>query len=133
MRPRPDQDHQKMVLRPVSSTTTLPDSTIVIGRFALAQAVSKTDPNSLDFCLKIKLQSRLKYSLSHFFSTGLKDLTMSGCSSLCVSALSTQSCPGLRTLDLSWAVGVKDSQIKDLIVQPGETLIIIINETVCLV
>ncbi len=55
---------------------------------------------------------------------------MSGCSSLCVSALSTQSCPGLRTLDLSWAVGVKDSQIKDLIVQPGETLIIIINETV---
>lgn len=47
---------------------------------------------------------------------------MSGCSSLCVSALSSQSCPGLRTLDLCWAVGVKDSQIKDLIVQPGEAL-----------
>uniref|UniRef100_A0A8C1I308 Lysine (K)-specific demethylase 2Aa n=1 Tax=Cyprinus carpio carpio TaxID=630221 RepID=A0A8C1I308_CYPCA len=33
--------------------------------------------------------------------------------------LPSTSCPGLRTLDLSWAVGVKDSQIKDLIVQPG--------------
>lgn len=55
---------------------------------------------------------------------------MSGCSSLCVSALSSQSCPGLRTLDLSWTVGVKDSQIKDLIVQPGEALIIMINGSV---
>lgn len=66
---------------------------------------------------------RLNNTLSlPLFLTGLKDLILSGCSSLCVSALSSQSCPSLRTLDLCWAVGVKDTQIKDLIVLPGETL-----------
>lgn len=68
---------------------------------------------------------RLNIALSfRLFFTALKDLILSGCSSLCVSALSSQSCPSLRTLDLCWAVCVKDTQIKDLIVLQGEMLLI---------
>nr|XP_015209467.1 PREDICTED: lysine-specific demethylase 2A [Lepisosteus oculatus] len=50
---------------------------------------------------------------------GLKDLMLSGCSWSSVSALSTPSCPLLRTLDLRWAEGVRDTQIRDLIIPPG--------------
>uniref|UniRef100_A0A8C1X1K7 [histone H3]-dimethyl-L-lysine(36) demethylase n=1 Tax=Cyprinus carpio TaxID=7962 RepID=A0A8C1X1K7_CYPCA len=80
-------------------------------------AIIKRQPVTLDLSWTPVSKKQIAWLIHHLPS--LKDLTMSGCSSLCVSALSTQSCPGLRTLDLSWAVGVKDSQIKDLIVQPG--------------
>lgn len=80
-------------------------------------AIIKQQPVTLDLSWTPVSKKQIAWLIHHLPS--LKDLTMSGCSSLCVSALSTQSCPGLRTLDLSWAVGVKDSQIKDLIVQPG--------------
>ncbi|XP_075032494.1 lysine-specific demethylase 2A isoform X2 [Mixophyes fleayi] len=46
---------------------------------------------------------------------GLKDLILAGCSWSAVSALSTSSCPLLRTLDLRWTVGIKDAQIRDLL------------------
>uniref|UniRef100_A0A8C1MWP5 Lysine (K)-specific demethylase 2Aa n=1 Tax=Cyprinus carpio TaxID=7962 RepID=A0A8C1MWP5_CYPCA len=80
-------------------------------------AIIKRQPVTVDLSWTPVSKKQIAWLIHHLPS--LKDLTMSGCSSLCVSALSTQSCPGLRTLDLSWAVGVKDSQIKDLIVQPG--------------
>uniref|UniRef100_A0A672QHM2 [histone H3]-dimethyl-L-lysine(36) demethylase n=1 Tax=Sinocyclocheilus grahami TaxID=75366 RepID=A0A672QHM2_SINGR len=81
-------------------------------------AIIKRQPVTLDLSWTPVSKKQIAWLIHHLPS--LKDLIMSGCSSLCVSALSTQSCPGLRTLDLSWAVGVKDSQIKD-IVQPSET------------
>uniref|UniRef100_A0A672QN70 [histone H3]-dimethyl-L-lysine(36) demethylase n=1 Tax=Sinocyclocheilus grahami TaxID=75366 RepID=A0A672QN70_SINGR len=80
-------------------------------------AVIKRQPVTLDLSWTPVSKKQIAWLIHHLPS--LKDLIMSGCSSLCVSALSSQSCPGLRTLDLSWTVGVKDSQIKDLIVQPG--------------
>lgn len=52
--------------------------------------------------------------------SGLKDLLVAGCPWLSVSALSSSSCPYLRTLDLRWAEGVRDSQIKDLVTPQGE-------------
>uniref|UniRef100_A0A673IHD5 [histone H3]-dimethyl-L-lysine(36) demethylase n=1 Tax=Sinocyclocheilus rhinocerous TaxID=307959 RepID=A0A673IHD5_9TELE len=79
-------------------------------------AIIKRQPVTLDLSWTPVSKKQIAWLIHHLPS--LKDLIMSGCSSLCVSALSTQSCPGLRTLDLSWAVGVKDSQIKD-IVQPS--------------
>ncbi|XP_016331058.1 lysine-specific demethylase 2A-like [Sinocyclocheilus anshuiensis] len=79
-------------------------------------AIIKQQPVALDLSWTPVSKKQIAWLIHHLPS--LKDLIMSGCSSLCVSALSTQSCPGLRTLDLSWAVGVKDSQIKD-IVQPS--------------
>ncbi|KTG39133.1 hypothetical protein cypCar_00017027 [Cyprinus carpio] len=51
--------------------------------------------------------------------TGLKDLVLSGCNWASVSALSSPSCPLLRSLDLSWADGVKDAQIRELLNPPG--------------
>uniref|UniRef100_A0A671RXW8 [histone H3]-dimethyl-L-lysine(36) demethylase n=1 Tax=Sinocyclocheilus anshuiensis TaxID=1608454 RepID=A0A671RXW8_9TELE len=79
--------------------------------------VIKQQPVTLDLSWTPVSKKQIAWLIHHLPS--LKELIMSGCSSLCVSALSSQSCPGLRTLDLSWTVGVKDSQIKDLIVQPG--------------
>ncbi|KAM9326298.1 lysine-specific demethylase 2A [Gastrophryne carolinensis] len=51
---------------------------------------------------------------------GLKDLIVAGCSWSAVSALSSSSCPLLRTLDLRWAVGIKDAQIRDLLTPPSD-------------
>ncbi|XP_053548904.1 lysine-specific demethylase 2A [Bombina bombina] len=51
---------------------------------------------------------------------GLKDLILAGCSWSAVSALSGSSCPLLRTLDLRWAVGIKDAQIRDLLTTVSE-------------
>lgn len=80
-------------------------------------AIIKLQPVTLDLSWTPVSKKQLAWLIHHLPS--LKDLIMSGCSSLCVSALSSPSCPSLRTLDLCWAVGVKDSQIKDFIVQPG--------------
>lgn len=51
---------------------------------------------------------------------GLKDLMLAGCSWSSISALSSSTCPLLRSLDLRYADGVKDAQIRDLVTPPGE-------------
>lgn len=51
---------------------------------------------------------------------GLKDLMVAGCSWSSISALCSSGCPLLRSLDLRYADGVKDSQIRDLVTPPGE-------------
>ena len=50
----------------------------------------------------------------------LKDLMVAGCSWSSISALCSSGCPLLRSLDLRYADGVKDSQIRDLVSPPGE-------------
>lgn len=52
---------------------------------------------------------------------------MAGCPWLSVSALSSSSCPYLRTLDLRWAEGVRDGQIKDLVTPQGEAPLVILS------
>lgn len=54
------------------------------------------------------------------FVSGLKDLMLAGCSWSSISALCSSGCPLLRSLDLRYADGVKDSQIRDLVTPPGE-------------
>ncbi|XP_063291047.1 lysine-specific demethylase 2A isoform X1 [Pelobates fuscus] len=51
---------------------------------------------------------------------GLKDLLLAGCSWSAVSALSSSSCPLLRTLDLRWTVAIKDAQIRGLLTPPSD-------------
>lgn len=51
---------------------------------------------------------------------GLKDLMLAGCCWSSVSALCSSGCPLLRSLDLRYADGVKDTQIRDLVTPPGE-------------
>uniref|UniRef100_A0A3Q1FDY9 [histone H3]-dimethyl-L-lysine(36) demethylase n=1 Tax=Acanthochromis polyacanthus TaxID=80966 RepID=A0A3Q1FDY9_9TELE len=47
------------------------------------------------------------------------DLMLAGCSWSSISALCSSGCPLLRSLDLRYADGVKDSQIRDLVTPPG--------------
>lgn len=56
-----------------------------------------------------------------FVLAGLKELMVAGCSWSSISALCSSNCPLLRSLDLRYADGVKDSQIRDLVTPPGET------------
>lgn len=56
---------------------------------------------------------------------------MAGCPWLSVSALSSSSCPYLRTLDLRWAEGVRDGQIKDLVTPQGEASLVILSSSTC--
>ncbi|KAA0722127.1 Lysine-specific demethylase 2A [Triplophysa tibetana] len=80
-------------------------------------AIIKRQPVALDLSWTPVSKKQIAWLIHHL--PALKDLILSGCSSLCVSALSSQSCPSLRTLDLCWGVCVKDTQIKDLIVLQG--------------
>ncbi|XP_076831629.1 lysine (K)-specific demethylase 2Aa isoform X3 [Brachyhypopomus gauderio] len=80
-------------------------------------AIIKRQPVTLDLSWTPVSKKQMIWLLHHM--PGLKDLIMSGCSSTCLSGLSSQTNPGLRTLDLCWAEGIKDSQLKDLVTPPG--------------
>uniref|UniRef100_A0A6Q2YNP0 [histone H3]-dimethyl-L-lysine(36) demethylase n=1 Tax=Esox lucius TaxID=8010 RepID=A0A6Q2YNP0_ESOLU len=81
------------------------------------QGIIKRQPTSLD--LSWTPVSKKQITLLTHRLPGLKELKMIGCSWCSLSALSTPSLPCLRSLDLRWAEGVKDSQIRDLITPPG--------------
>ncbi|XP_035275501.1 lysine (K)-specific demethylase 2Aa isoform X2 [Anguilla anguilla] len=79
--------------------------------------IIKRQPVTLDLSWTSISKKQLTWLINRL--PGLKDLIVSGCSWSSISALSSPSCPLLRTLDLRWAEGVKDSQIRDLITPPG--------------
>uniref|UniRef100_A0A8D0CDW7 [histone H3]-dimethyl-L-lysine(36) demethylase n=1 Tax=Scleropages formosus TaxID=113540 RepID=A0A8D0CDW7_SCLFO len=79
--------------------------------------IVKRQPVTLDLSWSAVSKKQLTWLINRL--SGLKDLMLSGCSWLSISALSCPSCPLLRTLDLRWADGVKDSQIRDIIAPPG--------------
>lgn len=56
----------------------------------------------------------------HLCPPGLRDLVLSGCSWIAVSALCSSSCPLLRTLDVQWVEGLKDAQMRDLLSPPTD-------------
>ncbi|XP_062332588.1 lysine-specific demethylase 2A [Osmerus eperlanus] len=74
-------------------------------------------PVTLDLSWTTISKKQLTWLLNRL--PGLKDLVVSGCSWSSIAALSSPSCPLLRTLDLRWAEGVRDSQIRDLLNPPG--------------
>uniref|UniRef100_A0A8C7GDC0 [histone H3]-dimethyl-L-lysine(36) demethylase n=1 Tax=Oncorhynchus kisutch TaxID=8019 RepID=A0A8C7GDC0_ONCKI len=81
------------------------------------QGIIKRQPTSLD--LSWTPVSKKQITLLIHRLPGLKELMIAGCSWSSMSALSTPSLPCLRTLDLRWAEGVKDTQIRDLVIPPG--------------
>ncbi|XP_058237611.1 lysine (K)-specific demethylase 2Aa isoform X2 [Hemibagrus wyckioides] len=80
-------------------------------------AIIKRQPVTLDLSWTPVSKKQITWLIHHL--PGLKDLIMSGCSSSTLLGLSSQSLPCLRTLDLSWAESIKDSQLKDLITPSG--------------
>ncbi|XP_070583739.1 lysine-specific demethylase 2A isoform X1 [Erythrolamprus reginae] len=80
--------------------------------------VIRRQPVSLDLSWTNISRKQLTWLINRL--PGLKDLILAGCSWSAVSALSTSTCPLLRTLDLRWAVGIKDPQIRDLLTPPSD-------------
>ncbi|XP_043113674.1 lysine-specific demethylase 2A isoform X3 [Puntigrus tetrazona] len=78
--------------------------------------IIKRQPVTLDLSWANICKKQLSWLINRL--PGLKDLVLSGCNWASVSALSSPSCPLLRSLDLSWADGVKDAQIRELLNPP---------------
>uniref|UniRef100_A0A667Y1D2 [histone H3]-dimethyl-L-lysine(36) demethylase n=1 Tax=Myripristis murdjan TaxID=586833 RepID=A0A667Y1D2_9TELE len=79
--------------------------------------IIKRQPVTLDLSWTNISKKQLSWLIDRL--PGLKDLMLSGCSWSSISALSSPSCPLLRSLDLRFSDGVKDSQIRDLVIPPG--------------
>nr|XP_046261611.1 lysine-specific demethylase 2A isoform X4 [Scatophagus argus] len=80
--------------------------------------IIKRQPVTLDLSWTNISKKQLNWLVGRL--PGLKDLMLAGCSWSSISALCSSGCPLLRSLDLRYADGVKDSQIRDLITPPGE-------------
>ncbi|XP_073453187.1 lysine-specific demethylase 2A isoform X2 [Aquarana catesbeiana] len=80
--------------------------------------IIKRQPVQLDLSWTNVSKKQLTWLVNRL--PALKDLILAGCSWSAVSALSSSSCPLLRTLDLRWTVGIKDGQIRDLLTPPSE-------------
>ncbi|TDH07623.1 hypothetical protein EPR50_G00107560 [Perca flavescens] len=79
--------------------------------------IIKRQPVSLDLSWTNISKKQLNWLVGRL--PGLKDLMVAGCSWSSISALCSSGCPLLRSLDLRYADGVKDSQIRDLVTPPG--------------
>uniref|UniRef100_A0A3B3DVG7 [histone H3]-dimethyl-L-lysine(36) demethylase n=1 Tax=Oryzias melastigma TaxID=30732 RepID=A0A3B3DVG7_ORYME len=79
--------------------------------------IIKRQPVTLDLSWTNISKKQLNWLVGRL--PGLKDLVLAGCSWSSISALCSSGCPLLRSLDLGYADGVKDSQIRDLVTPPG--------------
>ncbi|XP_049442717.1 lysine-specific demethylase 2A [Epinephelus fuscoguttatus] len=79
--------------------------------------IIKRQPVTLDLSWTNISKKQLNWLVGRL--PGLKDLMVAGCSWSSISALCSSGCPLLRSLDLRYADGVKDSQIRDLVTPPG--------------
>ncbi|XP_059815503.1 lysine-specific demethylase 2B-like [Hypanus sabinus] len=80
--------------------------------------ISRRLPVSLDLSWSNISRKQLTWLISRL--PGLKDLFLSGCTWSAISALSSHSCPLLRTLDLRWADGLRDPQMRELFCAPDK-------------
>lgn len=79
--------------------------------------IIKRQPVTLDLSWTNISKKQLNWLVGRL--PGLKELMVAGCSWSSISALCSSDCPLLRSLDLRYADGVKDSQIRDLVTPPG--------------
>uniref|UniRef100_A0A3B3ZEJ7 Lysine (K)-specific demethylase 2Aa n=1 Tax=Periophthalmus magnuspinnatus TaxID=409849 RepID=A0A3B3ZEJ7_9GOBI len=86
---------------------------------ALAGIV-KRQPTALDLSWTPVAKRQLNCLLTRL--PGLRELSVAGLSWSCLSALICPSLPYLRLLDLRWCEGVKDPQLKEIILPPGKNL-----------
>lgn len=79
--------------------------------------IIKRQPVTLDLSWTNISRKQLNWLVGRL--PGLKDLMLAGCSWSSISALCSSGCPLLRSLDLRYADGIKDTQIRDLVTPPG--------------
>ncbi|XP_057706006.1 lysine-specific demethylase 2A isoform X2 [Corythoichthys intestinalis] len=79
--------------------------------------IIKRQPSSLNLSWTNISKKQLSWLVGRL--PGLKDLMLAGCSWTSISALCSSASPLLRSLDVRYADGVKDAQIRDLVTPPG--------------
>lgn len=79
--------------------------------------IIKRQPVTLDLSWTNISKKQLNWLIGRL--PGLKDLMLAGCCWASISALCSSGCPLLRALDLRYADGVKDAQIRELLSPPG--------------
>ncbi|CAF90519.1 unnamed protein product, partial [Tetraodon nigroviridis] len=79
--------------------------------------IIKRQPYSLDLSWTPLAKRQLNCLLTRL--PGLRELRVAGLAWSCLSALVSPTLPCLQLLDLRWCEGIKDAQIKDLIIPPG--------------
>lgn len=83
---------------------------------ALAGIIKRL-PTSLDLSWTPLAKRQLNCLLTRL--PGLRELRVPGLSWSCLSAMASPTLPYLRVLDLRWCEGLKDAQIKEIIIPPG--------------
>ncbi|XP_028269337.1 lysine (K)-specific demethylase 2Ba isoform X2 [Parambassis ranga] len=84
----------------------------------MLSGIIRRQPLSLDLSWTNISKKQLSWLINRL--PGLRVLKLSGCSWAAVSALCTSSCPLLRTLDVQWVEGLKDTQMRDLLSPPAD-------------
>ncbi|XP_072564096.1 lysine-specific demethylase 2B isoform X3 [Paramormyrops kingsleyae] len=84
----------------------------------MLSGIIRRQPISLDLSWTNISKKQLSWLINRL--PGLRVLLLSGCSWVAVSALCTSSCPLLRTLDVQWVEGLKDTQMRDLLSPPTD-------------
>uniref|UniRef100_A0A5F9CDX6 Lysine-specific demethylase 2B n=1 Tax=Oryctolagus cuniculus TaxID=9986 RepID=A0A5F9CDX6_RABIT len=84
----------------------------------MLSGIIRRQPVSLDLSWTNISKKQLSWLINRL--PGLRDLVLSGCSWVAVSALCSSSCPLLRTLDVQWVEGLKDAQMRDLLSPPTD-------------
>ncbi|XP_063171672.1 lysine-specific demethylase 2B isoform X4 [Candoia aspera] len=84
----------------------------------MLSGIIRRQPVTLDLSWTNISKKQLSWLISRL--PGLRDLHLSGCSWIAVSALCSSSCPLLRTLDSQWVEGLKDAQMRDLLSPPTD-------------
>ncbi|XP_078523655.1 lysine-specific demethylase 2B isoform X7 [Lissotriton helveticus] len=84
----------------------------------MLSGIIRRQPVTLDLSWTNISKKQLSWLINRL--PGLRNLLLSGCSWVAVSALCSSSCPLLRTLDLQWVEGLKDAQMRDLLSPPTD-------------
>ncbi|XP_041436304.1 lysine-specific demethylase 2B-like isoform X1 [Xenopus laevis] len=84
----------------------------------MLSGIIRRQPTSLDLSWTNISKKQLSWLINRL--PALRDLNLSGCSWIAVSALCSSSCPLLRTLNVQWVEGLKDAQMRDLLSPPTD-------------
>ncbi|XP_053557719.1 lysine-specific demethylase 2B isoform X3 [Bombina bombina] len=84
----------------------------------MLSGIIRRQPISLDLSWTNISKKQLSWLMNRL--PALRDLNLSGCSWIAVSALCSSSCPLLRSLDVQWVEGLKDAQMRDLLSPPTD-------------
>ncbi|XP_053328609.1 lysine-specific demethylase 2B isoform X2 [Spea bombifrons] len=84
----------------------------------MLSGIIRRQPVSLDLSWTNISKKQLSWLINRL--PALRNLNVSGCSWIAISALCSSSCPLLRSLNVQWVEGLKDAQMRDLLSPPTD-------------